>query len=163
MIRGIIVVLVTITTWGAGPHLAAAQVSGGDHAQPGPQADADVTEIREYIARCSAVPASLEVPARAAAAMMGRAQSWLARYGTQKIQTATEYVVETYDASGKGWPSFSCRVVRTPGDHGKDRVEVTCNGMFETVGAATPQCLMLFMRDQVEPPLQALRRYGPKR
>ncbi len=119
---------------------------------------ADEARLDEYLASLNVEPLAVTLDHDKAPMMMGRAQSFLARFGTQKIQTATEYVVETYNvgAAGNGlWNAYQCSVNRTPMEGGKDTIEARCAGVLGTINNPAA-ALMRFMRDGTEPPLAQL-------
>lgn len=58
----------------------------------------------------------------------GRAQSWVALNSKLKIQTATDYLIETYgpQASEGNINIFAYQIVRTPLGGSRSKITVTC-------------------------------------
>ncbi len=60
-----------------------------------------------------AFPLQFAVPNKHAEIASGRAQSFVGRFGTMKLQVATDYVVPTYNPDGAG--DYAYYGTRTPG------------------------------------------------
>jgi hypothetical protein len=119
-----------------------ALVTGGCAAGPSPQV---VQQFQNTIPTCSG---DADCKAKWEAA-----QLWVVHNAGFKIQTATDVLIETYNATG-GSPSIAARVTKEPLGGGRYRlvVFVTCDNMFgcvpdswqaalnfnQVVGAATP-------------------------
>lgn len=73
---------------------------------------AQTPEESNYMSRVRAQPLVFEVPKAQAADVWGRIQSFVGKYSSMKIQTATDYVIETFDP-GAGAVSFGYKAIRT--------------------------------------------------
>lgn len=83
-----------------------------------------------YLRKVMATPLTVEMTKTEAVDAWGRAQSFLGQYSSMKIQTATDYVLQTYNPMGSGI-SYGYNVTKTPaGD--RVRITVVCgtNNMF---------------------------------
>lgn len=60
----------------------------------------------------------------------GRAQTFVARFSTMKIQTATDYVLQTYNPAGSGI-NYGYSISRTPmGENMEMEVQCLCDNPF---------------------------------
>lgn len=69
-------------------------------------------------------PSEFSVPARDIGAAWGRAQSFVAQHANMKMQTVSDYVIETYNPRELGYYGF--RIVKTPQRDGSFLIKVTC-------------------------------------
>jgi hypothetical protein len=89
-------------------------------------------------------PSEFSVPAGDIAPAWGRAQSFVAQHASMKIQTVSEYVIETYNPRDLGYYGF--RIVKTPQRDGSFLIKVTCLAksiellqLFERLGGRGPR------------------------
>ncbi len=81
------------------------------------------------LAKVRAQPLEFEIDAPAVADTWGRAQSWIARHSTRKIQTVTDFLIETYgpQTATLGELNFAYQVVRSPLPGGRSKITVSCS------------------------------------
>lgn len=73
-------------------------------------------------------PVNFMLPKSESEAAWGRAQSFVGLYSSMKIQTASDYVLQTYNATSYG--QFSYNIVRSPmGDSVMFKVECDYKGI----------------------------------
>ena len=78
----------------------------------------------------SSFPSEFRVPAGDVVAAWGRAQSFVAQHSSMKIQTVSDYLIETYNPGAMGQYGF--RVVKTPA-RGDFTIKVTCLSTFAEI------------------------------
>ncbi len=92
-------------------------------------ADKCLSARRDFAQQAGAQPIEFDLDGPAATEAWGRAQAWVARYSPRKVQTATEFLIETYgmgpqlDANDS---SFAYRVTRSPLSSEKSHFVVKC-------------------------------------
>jgi len=83
-----------------------------------------------YMARVMAQPYAFEVPADQADEVWGRIQSFIGKYSSMKIQTATDFVIETYNP-GNGIVQFGYKAIKTnKGNVVEFSIGCFCGNMF---------------------------------
>lgn len=86
---------------------------------------------REYGNRVMMSPLSFSVANDKVDDLWGKAQVWITQYGSMKIQTVTDYIIQTYTAVGGYVPRYGYSITKTPmGDN--CQISITCqsNNMF---------------------------------
>jgi len=78
-------------------------------------------EEAAYLERVMACPLIFVIPTDEAELAWGRIQGFLGKYSSMKIQTATDYVVETYNPAQSA-VDFGYSIVRTPVEEGVEIV-----------------------------------------
>lgn len=58
---------------------------------------ATTPEETDYLSKINAMPLIFRVPKEQAEDAWGRIQSWISRYASMKIQTVSDYAIETYN------------------------------------------------------------------
>ena len=95
------------------------------------------TPEREGLSAAMAHPLTFTVPKEQAGDAWGRAQSFVGRFSSMKLQTATEFIIQTYNPVGSS-VAYGYYVTRTPlgADH---QFEVQCvyGNMFSAQDANT--------------------------
>jgi hypothetical protein len=82
---------------------------------------------KAYVARARTSPLSFKVPKADAAAAWGRVQYFVGTYASMKIQTATDYIVETYNPTSMYYFGYSAQ--RAPlGDSDQISLDVRMTG-----------------------------------
>ncbi len=86
----------------------------------------------------------------------GRGQSWIALHSKLKIQTATDYLIETYgtQASNYDVDTFAYRVVRSPLGSGRSQIDISCvaaNMFYGSAAAVHANELADYMRAGAAP------------
>jgi hypothetical protein len=71
----------------------------------------------------------------------GRAQGWIAMYSSMKIQTATDFVIETYNPIGS-WPRFGYKIIKEP-TRGGYHILIEC---FSSKAKRNAQILAYYLR-----------------
>jgi hypothetical protein len=84
----------------------------------------------EYLAKVNAFPLEFEVSKDIATDAWGRAQSFIGRFSSMKLQSATDYMIQTYNPTDNG-VNYGYNITKTPL---KDTVQITVqcssNNMF---------------------------------
>jgi hypothetical protein len=94
-------------------------------------------EEQTYLEKAKAFPLEFTIPKSEADEAWGRAQSFIGRFSSMKLQTVTDFVIQTYNP-GSGDVDFGYYVTKTPmGD--KVQITVQCNtgNMFAGADANT--------------------------
>ena len=87
-------------------------------------------EIQAYDRRVMSQPTSLSVPSENSEEVWSRAQQFIATLSSFRIQTATDYVIQTYMMESS-WPKYGYSVTRTTsGDRTNFIVQCFCTNMF---------------------------------
>lgn len=68
---------------------------------------------KDYIEKVKAFPLELTIPKTDEADAWGRAQSFVGRFSSMKLQTATDFIIQTYNPSSSD-ESFGYYVTKTP-------------------------------------------------
>ena len=82
-------------------------------------------EEQAFLDKANAFPLEFTVSNEDAEMAWGRAQSFIGRFSSMKLQTATDYVIQTYNPSSSG-VSYGYYVTKTPLG-GSTQFNVTCN------------------------------------
>ena len=77
-----------------------------------------------YLERVMACPLTFVIPANETELTWGRIQGFLGKYSSMKIQTVTEYVIETYNPV-ESEVDFGYSIVRTPVEEGVE-IAIRC-------------------------------------
>lgn len=94
-------------------------------------------EEQTYLEKAKAFPLEFTIPKSEADEAWGRAQSFIGRFSSMKLQTATDFVIQTYNPASPA-VDFGYYVTKTPmGD--KVQITVQCNtgNMFAGADANT--------------------------
>jgi hypothetical protein len=92
-------------------------------------------EERSYLERAEACPLEFTIPADEADAAWGRAQSFIGRFSSMKLQTVTDFVIQTYNPR-EGNVDFGYYVTKTPlGDQVRITVECIKGNLFSGADA----------------------------
>jgi len=83
-----------------------------------------------YIEKVKSFPLEFTIPASEAEEAWGRAQSFIGRFSSMKLQIVTDYVIQTYNPPS-GTVDFGYYVTKTPiGDSVKISVQCVTGNMF---------------------------------
>lgn len=82
-------------------------------------------EERNYFEKVDAFPLEFTMPTIEADDAWGRAQSFIGRFSSMKLQTVTDYVIQTYNP-GSSDVKFGYYVTKTPMDD-EFQINVQCN------------------------------------
>ena len=80
---------------------------------------------QQYYARLRAQPTAFVMPTSQAEQAWARAHAFITRYSSMKIQTSSQYVLQTYNPVGD-WPRWGYTVNRMPGGADMVQFEVWC-------------------------------------
>jgi len=80
---------------------------------------------QEYLAKAKQAPSRFYVAPGKVPEIWGRAQSWIGRYSSMKLQTVTDYIIQTYNPGGSG-VNFGYYVTRTDMDSIRTEISVEC-------------------------------------
>ena len=87
-------------------------------------------EEQDYLNEIMATPLTFKVPKEQANDVWGRIQSWIGKYSSMKIQTATDFVIETYNPPGSE-VKYGYSATKTPlGDEVEFEVKCFCGNIF---------------------------------
>ena len=87
-------------------------------------------EQQAYVDAMMVEPTRFTIPADSSDAAWGRAQAFVGRYSDLKIQTATDYVIQTYSPTGQN-VTYGFNITRTPLARGHEfAVDVAAGNMF---------------------------------
>lgn len=87
-------------------------------------------EIQAYDMRVMSQPTTFSIPTEKAEEAWSRAQQFIATLSSFRIQTATEYVIQTYMMKSS-WPKYGYSVTRTiNGNNANFVVKGYCTNMF---------------------------------
>ena len=87
-------------------------------------------EIQAYDSRVMAQPTTFSVQIEKSEEVWSRAQQFIATLSSFRIQTATNYVIQTY-MTESSWPKYGYSVTRTTnGDRATFVVQCFCTNMF---------------------------------
>jgi hypothetical protein len=78
-----------------------------------------------YISMVNQFPLEFTVPKSETADVWGRAQSFIGKYSSMKLQNATDYIIQTYNPGGND-VAFGYSVTKTPLKN-EDQITVQCN------------------------------------
>lgn len=93
-------------------------------------------EEQVYVDAVNAMDTTFTVPKAEEEVTWGRIQSFIGKYSSMKIQTASDYIIETYNPSS-GDMDYGYSAVRTPmGDEVEFTVRCVCGNMFAGKSAA---------------------------
>ncbi|MFC1595651.1 hypothetical protein ACFL3X_01930 [Gemmatimonadota bacterium] len=88
------------------------------------------TEETTYLAKVNAHPLEFTIPKSEDADAWGRAQSFIGRFSSMKLQTVTDYVIQTFNPSESD-VSYGYYVTKTPlGDEIQYTIQCNCGNMF---------------------------------
>ena len=88
-------------------------------------------EDHAYSNRAMMPPLSFSVANDKVADLWGKAQVWITQYGSMKIQTVTDYIIQTYNAVGGYIPRYAYSITRTPmGESSQISINCSSNNMF---------------------------------
>lgn len=94
-------------------------------------------EEQAYMSAVMATPLTVLVAKDDTEDAWGRAQSWLGKYSSMKIQVVSDYVIETYNPTGSS-VDFGYNVTKTPmGDACEIAVRCGSSNMFAGEAAET--------------------------
>jgi len=83
-------------------------------------------EEQTYLAKAMPFPLEFTIPKGEADEAWGRAQSFIGRYSSMKLQIATDFILQTYNPSGI---DFGYYVTKTPMG---DNVQITVRGLTDS-------------------------------
>jgi hypothetical protein len=88
-------------------------------------------EQQSQLANAMACPLEFTVPKSQSADAWGRAQTFIGRFSSMKLQVVTDYVIQTYNPDPNGLIGYGYYVTRTPTGSG-DEFTVKCitNNIF---------------------------------
>lgn len=105
---------------------------------------ATTPEANAYLARVMATPLTFTVPKDKSDEVWGRINNFIAKYSTMKIQTASDYIIETYNPTDNinAWGYMANRMVK--GD--EVEISVTCTYAWghKKTGTRNAQILALY-------------------
>jgi hypothetical protein len=90
---------------------------------------AETSEEKTYLEKVMAMPLIFDVSKEKSEETWGRIQSFIGKYSPVRIQTVTDYIIETYDAKIVN-SNFSYSAIRTPKEN-KVEFEVKCFITFQ--------------------------------
>lgn len=90
--------------------------------------DRCITQRLKILARARNQPLEFEIADSAFHDTWGRAQSWIARHSGRKIQTVTDFLIETYgpQTAEPGANYFAYQVVRSPLGGERSKISISC-------------------------------------
>lgn len=91
------------------------------------QQDEQIISEKEYWDKVNAIDLTFFVPESDLEAAWGRAQSWIGKYSSLKLQIATDYVLQTYNPTY--WPQYGYYVTKEPIDGGAN-ISVSCVALW---------------------------------
>jgi hypothetical protein len=114
-------------------------------------------EDQAYLDRANAFPLQFRLPHEQAEFAWGRAQSFIARFGDLKIQTATGYVIQTFTSTPQNM-GYGYLISRTPiGDDDAYTVScVTANMFLQDVAEKNAHVLAYYIATGDEPTPRAI-------
>jgi hypothetical protein len=92
-------------------------------------------EDRQYLQEALACPLEFTLPKEQEKDAWGRAQSWVGRFSSMKLDTLTDYVIETYGAYSRSCysPAYAYRVTKAPM---KDSIQINVASTTNCPGVA---------------------------
>lgn len=106
---------------------------------------------QEYLDAAMIHPTTFTIPKSASGDAWGRAQSWIGKYSSMKIQTVSDYVIETYNPT-KNELDYGYSVTKTPTTDSVE-IEVKCasGNMFDGASAVQNAHLLAYFVDTGKP------------
>lgn len=96
-------------------------------------------------------PTTFTIPKTLAADAWGRAQSWIGKYGSMKIQTVSDFVIETYNPTESAL-KYGYSITKTPStDSVEINVECQSGNMFDAASALQNAHLLAYFIDTGKP------------
>lgn len=87
-------------------------------------------EEADYVLAVKRFPLEFEITKDEADEAWGRAQSFIGKYSSMKLQTVTDYVIQTYNPGSTDY-KFGYYVTKTPlGDNTQFSIQCICNNWF---------------------------------
>lgn len=91
-------------------------------------------EDNAFCDKAATCPLELIIPKNKAEEAWSRAQTWIARYSSMKIQTVTDFIIQTYNPPDKLLPfMYGYSITKTLiGNNVQISIECFCNNRFAT-------------------------------
>jgi hypothetical protein len=106
---------------------------------------------QEYLDAAMAHPTTFVIAKSVTADAWGRAQSWIGKYGSMKIQTVSDYVIETYNPT-KDALKYGYTITKTPSADSVE-IDVKCQSgnMFDGASAIQNAHLLAYFINTGKP------------
>jgi hypothetical protein len=91
----------------------------------------------------------------------GRAGSFVAQYSSMKIQTANDFIIETYNPSGSlgGMFDFGWRIIKTPINNDSNKIQISEISSVESPTMRERICAWYILTGELPPNTQMIFKY----